>query len=220
MSVVEALAREVGSVGVLLRKLKPADWERPTRCPPMTVKEIAAHAMRGALRIEEMLDKGPLDAEPEKDASTYFQYDPVAEGPEILARAQQEAATRTPEQLVREWDERWSRALRRSREELGTDSVFPGAFGSIRLSEYCKTRCVEVLVHHMDIDDALGIDPHPDAETLTIVGDVLRDLLGTDLRPVGMEDVRFVLVGTGRAALDEPEREYLGPLVERFPLLA
>jgi hypothetical protein len=79
---------------------------------------------------------------------------------------------------------------------------------------------VEVVVHHMDVDDALGIEPHPDAKALEIVGDVLRGLLGTDLRPVGMEDVRFVLVGTGRAPLEQPEREYLGPLVEKFPLLA
>ena len=48
MSVVDALAREVGSVGQLLHTLKPKQWEQPTRCPPMNVRELAAHMLRGA----------------------------------------------------------------------------------------------------------------------------------------------------------------------------
>jgi uncharacterized protein (TIGR03083 family) len=218
MAVVDALAREVGSVGQLLHALKPKQWEAPTRCPPLTVRELAAHMMRGAMRIDEMLDKGPVDAEPEKDAITYFQFDPGDEGPLIVKRAQ-EAAAGFPPDLARAWDLEWTKALQRARTHLGDDPVLPNIFGLIRLSEYLKTRCVEVVVHHMDLDDALGRKLHPDPGALEVVGDVLRGLLGTDLRPLGVDDVRFALVGTGRAPLNDDERQMLGPLAAKFPLL-
>lgn len=218
--VAEALAREVGAVSKAIHRLDARSWALPTRCPPMTVKDLVAHVARGGARLIEMLAVEPLDDEPEKDAVTYFQYDADTEAPQILARAQQIAASLTPEQLVRRWDEDWVRALQGVRRVLaGGDPVLPSVFGTMRLSEYLKTRAVEVVVHHLDLDDALGHAPHPDAEAATIAADVLRGLLGTDLRPVGMDDVRFLTVGTGRAPLDEREVAYLGPLAAKFPLL-
>jgi uncharacterized protein (TIGR03083 family) len=217
MAVVDALAREVGSVGQLLHTLKPKQWELPTRCAPLTVRELSAHMLRGAVRIEEMLDAGPVDTEPEKDAITYFQFDSTDEGPVIVKRAQ-EAAAAFPADLARTWDLEWTKELQRARTNIGDDPVLQNVFGLIRLTEYLKTRCVEVVIHHMDVDDALGKKPHPDPGALEIVGDVLRGLLGTDLRPLGVDDVRFALVGTGRAPLNDDERQLLGPLAEKFPL--
>jgi len=219
MAVVDALAREVGSVGQLLHTLKPKQWEQPTRCPPMNVRELVAHMLRGAVRIQEMLDAGPVDAEPEKDAVTYFQFDSASEAPVIVKRAQESAAAFPPD-LARTWDLEWTKNLQRARMYLGDDPVLPNIFGLIRLSEYLKTRCVEVVIHHMDLDDALGRKPHPDAGALEIVGDILRGLLGTDLRPAGVDDVRFALIGSGRAPLNDDERQLLGPLADKFPLFS
>jgi len=217
MSVVAALAREVGSVGQLLHTLKPKQWEQPTRCPPMNVRELAAHTLRGAVRIEEMLDAGPVDAEPERDGITYFQS--VTVSGEIVKRAQ-EASAAFPQDLARAWDLEWTKGLQRARMYVNEDPVLRNVYGLIRLTEYLKTRCVEAVIHHMDLDDALGRKPHPDREALEITGDILRGLLGTDLRPVGVDDVRFALIGTGRAPLNDDERQMLGPLAQRFPLFS
>ncbi|HLW16258.1 MAG TPA: maleylpyruvate isomerase family mycothiol-dependent enzyme [Actinomycetota bacterium] len=217
MAVIDALAREVGSVGQLLHTLKPAQWEQPTRCPPMNVRELAAHMLRGAGRIQEMLDGGPVDAEPERDGTTYFQS--VTVSGEIVKRAQ-EASASFPPDLAKAWDLEWTKALQRARMYTNEDPVLRNVYGLMRLSEYLKTRCVEVVIHHMDLDDALGRKPHPDAGALEIVGDVLRGLLGTDLRPVGVDDVRFALIGTGRAPLNDDERQLLGPLADKFPLFS
>lgn len=219
MAVVDALAREVGSVGQLLHTLKPKQWEQPTRCPPMNVRELAAHMLRGAVRIEEMLTAGPVDAEPEKDAITYFRFDAASEASVIVRRAQ-EASASFPTDLAKAWDLEWTKALQRARMYLNEDPVLRNVFGLIRLSEYLKTRCVEVAVHHMDLDDALSRKLHPDKEALEITGDILRGLLGTDLRPVGTDDVRFALIGTGRAPLNDDERQMLGPLAQKFPLFS
>jgi len=217
MSVVDALAREVGSVGQLLHTLKPKQWEQPTRCPPMNVRELAAHTLRGAVRIEEMLDAGPVDAEPERDGITYFQS--VTVSGEIVKRAR-EASAAFPQDLARAWDLEWTKGLQRARMYVNEDPVLRNVYGLIRLTEYLKTRCVEVVIHHMDLDDALGRKQHPDREALEITGDILRGLLGTDLRPVGVDDVRFALIGTGRAPLNDDERHMLGPLAQKFPLFS
>lgn len=223
MAVVDALAREVGSVGQLLHTLKPKQWEQPTRCPPMNVRELASHMLRGAVRIHDMLDKGPVDEEPERDGTTYFQAwdgDAAAGAAAEVVQRAQEASASFPKDLAKTWDLEWTKALQRARMYVSEDPVLHSIFGLMRLTEYLKTRCVEVVIHHMDVDDALGRKPHPDREALEIVGDVMRGLLGTDLRPVGVDDVRFALVGSGRAPLNDDERQMLGPLAQKFPLFS
>jgi uncharacterized protein (TIGR03083 family) len=219
MAVVDALAREVGNVSKLLHSLKHDEWSKPTRCKPLTIRELASHVTRGGVRIQEMIDGGPVDTEPELDGVTYFQYDPAAQAPRVVSSAQ-EAAQSFPADLAKTWDTEWTKALQRAREHLGEDLVYRTIFGLIRLSEYLRTRCVEVAIHHMDLDDALGKQPHPDPGAIEAVGDVLRGLLGTDLRPVGVDDVRFALIGSGRAPLSEDERALLGPLADKFPLFS
>lgn len=222
MERIASLAREVERVGALLDGLAEPDWKRETRCPPMRVLELAAHVWRGSGRIVEMLDAGPINAEPEKDGATYFQYDVDATSPEVLRRAQQAAAEfASGRALVDAWSGAWPLALARADEAVRSgDPVFPGAFGTIRMSEYLRTRLVEVTVHHMDLRDAFGAEPDPDPGAAEEAAGVLRTLLGTDMRPFGTDDVRFLLVGTGRAQLDDRERESLGPLADMFPLLA
>src|SRR5438445_6775598 len=124
MAVVDVLAREVGTVGQLLHVLKPKQWELPTRCAPLTVRELTAHMLRGAVRIEEMLDAGPVDTEPEKDAITYFQFDATDEGPVIVKRAQ-EAAANFAADLARAWDLEWTKALPGASMARGHDHGLP-----------------------------------------------------------------------------------------------
>ena len=219
MAVVDALAREVGNVSKLLHALKGDEWQSPTRCEPLSVRQLASHMLRGGLRIQEMVAAGPLDEEPEKDGVTYFTYDPAKQAPFVVSSAQ-EASSSFPSDLAKAWDIEWTKSLQRARVHLGEDPVYRTIFGTIRLSEYLRTRAVEVVIHHMDLDEALGKDPHPDPGALEVVGDVLRGLLGTDLRPVGVDDVRFALIGSGRAPLSDDERSLLGPLADSFPLFS
>jgi hypothetical protein len=106
-----------------------------------------------------------------------------------------------------------------ARELTEANPVVRSPFGTLRLREYVRTRCVEVAIHSMDLRAALGMAPDPTPEGLEAACDVLRGLLGTDLRRLGMDEVRFALAGTGRAELSAAEREMLGPLADSFPLL-
>ncbi len=221
MSVAEALRSEASNVAHTLAELTPADWERPTRCPPMRVHELAAHALRGVIRLREMFAAGASDEEPEKDGATYFQYDVVKESPKVVERSFAAAKEFPVEDFSNRWRAEWGEILDEvDAALLEGDPVLPGIFGRIKLSEYLRTRAVEIVVHHMDLRDALGLEPDPDAEALDVVCGVLAQLLGTDPRVLGMDGVRFALVGTGRELLNDAERGMLGPLAERVPVLS
>ena len=217
---VDALAAEADRTGAFLTGLTAGDWERPTRCAPLDVRELAVHALRGAYRILDSLAGPRLEGEPEKDAVTYWNYDPAVVGSGVVDRAKQESQARPPDaDVAAEWLEAWRKAIDAARATLEDDPLIPAVPGLTRLSEFLKTRCIEVCIHTMDLRDALGLEPDPDPACLEVVCDVLRGLLGTDLRPRGVDEVHFALVGTGRAPLSDDERAMLGPLADSFPLL-
>lgn len=218
-----ALRRETVKTGAWLATLDDAAWARTTNCAPLSVLELAAHAYRGSKRLEEMLDAGEVtDREAEKDRLTYWRYDPTAEGGIIIRRAQEVAATFTSgAQLTEAWNLEWRAQLDRCEKVLAHDDpLFRCPFGVIRLTDYLATRIVEVTIHTMDLRMSLGHEPDPDPRALEACADVLRGLLGTDPRRLGMDDVRFTLTGTGRAPLSDAERELFGPLADEFPLLS
>jgi uncharacterized protein (TIGR03083 family) len=215
-----ALHRETERTGTFLATLREEDWVRPTRCAPLNVLQLSAHVMRGGMRIEEMLTSGPVEGEAEKDGETYFRYDPAI-GATMVQRAIEASEELAPSSAAAIWTRRWSSALDRAERDLATDDrLYRSIFGIIRLSEYLRTRVVEVTVHTMDMRDALGLAPDPSPEGLRVTCDVLRGLLGADTLALGIDDVHFALAGTGRAQLSDADRETLGPLADRFPLFA
>lgn len=139
----------------------------------------------------------------------------------MVQRAIEAAEDLNPSSAAAAWARTWSSVLDRAEQDLATDDrLYRSIFGIIRLSEYLRTRVVEVTVHTMDLRDALGLTPDPSAEGLRVACDVLRGLLGADTLALGIDDVHFALAGTGRAPLSAGDREALGPLADRFPLFA
>lgn len=218
--VLEALSAECERTGAFFDGLDADDWHQPTRCPPLSLFQLGVHAYRGSRRIVEMIDAGPRTDEAEKSAITYFQYDTVAEGPVIVQRAQEASQDFRPVTFAGTWQAGWSEALAKAAPALAIDQVYNTVFGRMHLSEYLKTRVVEVTIHAMDMRHALNLSPDPTAGGLTVCCDVLRGLLGADVRPLGIDDVRFAETATGRATLDDAERDILGPLAALFPVLA
>jgi uncharacterized protein (TIGR03083 family) len=217
---VDALEAETKRLGDLLGTLTVEDWTVPTRCPPLNVRELAVHTLRGAYRIIDTFGSPAIEGEPEKDAITYWRYDPAAVGQGVVDRAKAESEARPANaDIAAEWHEAWSKALTMSRAGADDDRLIPAVPGTTRLREFLKTRCIEVTIHGMDLRHALGLDPDPTSGGLEATCDVLRGILGVDLRPLGMDDVRFALVGTGRAELSDAELQMLGPLSDSIPLL-
>lgn len=89
----------------------------------------------------------------------------------------------------------------------------------MRLSDFVVTGVVEVCVHALDLRHALGLQPAPSEDGVRVTATTLQALLGSD-PPPAMNNLRFLLVGTGREPLGDYERQSLGALAERFPLIA
>ena len=91
---------------------------------------------------------------------------------------------------------------------------------TLRLDEYLKTRVLEVTVHRMDLEDALGRKGWGTDLAISIVDDILAGLLGEDPpRDLDWDVVEFIETACGRRPLTDHERKVLGPLAEKFPLL-
>jgi uncharacterized protein (TIGR03083 family) len=221
----ESLLAEIDRVADFIESLPDDAWEAPTRCEPLTFRELLAHMLRGAFRVNQMIDGGVLDEQPHADAITYWRVVgavPNASQPagdSVVQSARQSASDRTPEDLIKAWRADWETALARARALRPEDPVLRNPYVTIRLSEFLRTRFVEVVVHHMDLRHAVKQAPDPDPAALAVVTEVLTGLLGTDPLRLGMDAVRFALAGTGRETLNDTERAMLGPLARAIPLI-
>jgi uncharacterized protein (TIGR03083 family) len=217
---VEALRQECREVSAILAGLTEEDDAKPTRCPAWNVKELVGHLYRDVERIPAALASRP-DSEATHDAVTYWRaYDPAVDSPGVADRAK-EVAQRYPtgRELADAWNELWPGALDAAGAADPTRLVV--TWGPVMtLEELLKTRVLEVTVHRMDLEDALGRKGWGTDLAVSIVDDILEGLLG-EQPPSDLEwdVVDFIEAGTGRRPLTDEERSILGPLANRFPLL-
>jgi uncharacterized protein (TIGR03083 family) len=227
---VDALELQSKDLLALLDELSIEEWERPTRCPGWTVKELAAHC-EGMMQRLVTYNSQAVEGPAEIDRVGYYGYDP--DGPRegedpnktfsevIKDRVVEEAGSRSPSE-IRAGVESSMDEMLRSLAEIPADRVIKrSGHPKMTFGELVATRVLEFGVHSMDISHATlrGERIHPDA--VSIITEILRGRLGADL-PVGMgwDGRTFILAGTGRRRLEPNERFTLGPLAAKFPLLS
>ncbi|MEU4338663.1 maleylpyruvate isomerase N-terminal domain-containing protein [Micromonospora lupini] len=222
----------------ILSEVDDADLDRPTPCPPWTVRELIAHVRTGAGRLADML-AASAPPRAEVDAAGYFgaaKFTPQVDAARIDA-ARIDAARSEAARSEAAWsDAAWSEAARSDAARIGGDGRVAGRAAlavefekawqaadaavadappdrvlrtrhgdAMSLTEFLRTRVVEVGVHGLDLAAALGRPPWltPQAEA------VIADLL-TDGRPppAGLRWDRLTLIRktTGRATLTAPEQ--------------
>jgi uncharacterized protein (TIGR03083 family) len=218
---VEALHGECELVSELVLGLPEEDFARPTRLPAWNVKELLGHMMRGIERIGAYLDE-PAPSAADTDAVSYWtRYDPVTDSPEVADRGKAMAAKyESGQQLAAAWDVAWRRNVGRAGTEDPSRFVQVAWGPSLTFDEYLKTRVLEITVHRMDMEDALGLKGWGTDDAISIVDEILVGLLG-DEPPSELEwdAVDFIDTATGRRELTDDEREILGDLAPRFPLI-
>ncbi len=226
----DALTAQTKELQALVGELDDAEWERTTRCPGWTVRELIAHCIEMMVRLPTYVDQS-VDGPAEIDRNSYYSYDPQGprEGEDasktfsefIRDRVIDEVGGRSPAELRDALDAAAENMLKRLAKTPADMVIKRDAHKPIAMGELAVTRVLEFGVHSMDISHATlrGERIHPDAVGL-IVG-ILQGRLGAEL-PVGMgwDSRTFVLTGTGRRQLESNERFILGSLAEKFPLLA
>jgi uncharacterized protein (TIGR03083 family) len=219
-----ALREECAAVSAIGGELVDADFDRPTRCAAWNLKELFAHLHRDVDRIGACLAADPPPA-PTHDSVSYFaSFDGTPRGAAAtgVAERSKELAGRfaSGRDLVEAWDRMWPATLDRAAAERPDRLVM--TFGpTLTLAEYVKTRVLEVTVHRLDLEDALGRRGWGTDTAVSIVDDILVGLLGTEPpRALDWDVIDFIEAGTGRRELTDAERKTLGVrLSKRFPLL-
>jgi uncharacterized protein (TIGR03083 family) len=216
----EALRVEYQEVSKIVLGLDERDYALATRCQAWNVKELLAHLLWGATRVHRFLTQ-PAPDSADKDSVTYWRsYDRVGDGPHIADRAKELAARyEAPSQLAEAWDDMWPKVVEAAEREDVRRLV--ATWGpKLTLDEYLKTQVLEITVHRMDLEHALGLKGWGTDQAVSIVDETLEGLLG-EQPPSDLEwdVVDFIEAGTGRRPLTEEEREILGPLADRFPLM-
>ncbi len=221
MAGVETLSGECLALTEQLHRCDEADFGRPTRLPAWTVKDVVAHLSRGMDRIRWALSRlAPAAAD--TDAVTYWRrYVSAVAAPAVAERAIAIAAGfPTGAALVDEFESTWRESTQLA-VAAAPDRVV-GTWGpTLRLDDYLATRLLEVSVHGLDLAAALDRPPWLTPGGAQVTRWILSELLGTEPPATqAMDDIEFIEVGTGRRRPTRAERLSLGPLADRFPLLA
>lgn len=188
----------------------------PTHLPGWTVRDLLLHLASDCQRALVALAT-PTSGPPDTDEVSYWSHwKPGTDaarsglrGTRIMASAW--SSVRGPADLYVET----ARAVLRASAAADAAAVLTTQGHRLTTAALLHTLAVEAAVHHLDLEPVLP-EP-PAAPVLAEVRRVLDGLLGA-APPPGWDDVRYVLVGTGRAPLDDDERAALGPLAEAFPL--
>ncbi|MEV2238083.1 maleylpyruvate isomerase N-terminal domain-containing protein [Micromonospora sp. NPDC049891] len=228
MSVVRsAFHDECDSLGAVLRTLDRSDLDRPTRCTPWTVADLLAHVRTGAGRLADMLSAavpGPARV----DAAGYFsaaKFLPEVDAARIesarVEAARVEAARggaasasagsssgRPGEVLAADFDRTW-RATLAAVDAHPADRVVRTRHGdAMTVTEFLRTRVVEVGVHGLDLAEALDRPPWLTPTAARVIADLLT---GGRALPADLGWDRLTLIGkaTGRSPRSRAERDAL-----------
>jgi uncharacterized protein (TIGR03083 family) len=216
---VAALEKQCAQFVALVSELADDEWARPTRCPPMSVKELVVHVAQAAAMTAALAASDMSGHEPTVDRARWWVSPSRRPPAEILADAQSSAAPLDPaaaSQMLSEKVEILLDQLKR----VAPDAVVGNEWRTIRADELAGSRVLEIGVHTMDLGHATLRGERIEADSAAIVTGILDTLLGDPL-PTGLGwDARtYILTGTGRRDLSSNERSTLGRLADKFPLM-
>ncbi|MGN6796459.1 MAG: maleylpyruvate isomerase N-terminal domain-containing protein [Streptosporangiaceae bacterium] len=195
---------------------------RQSRCAGWSVGDVLYHQLldaRRALRTFATPGRGPAD----RDDITYWRpFSADGDIPPGSAAAAEHArhvrsvaSAFSATKLTWEWTETAEAALRAAKACPFQMVATQGHV--LRAADFMATLAVESAVHYLDMTVRLPGASPCDPVSLDLVKRVLDGLLGA-APPADWDDQTYVLKGTGRLALTEPERTRLGPAADRFPL--
>lgn len=153
-------------------------WGQPA-LGEWTVRELVAHGCRAFRTVPQYLEMEAVDPTWLDTAAHYFRVVLAEETPHvhIAARAHKEAAEHAD--WVVATDDYWAAA------DLAVSTRLGGALvrtfvGEMRLDQYLATRVVELVVHGLDLGEAIGIPSPPPPAAAKVAIAVLMDLSTPD----------------------------------------
>jgi uncharacterized protein (TIGR03083 family) len=147
-------------------------FDKPTRLHGWNVAALVAHLTRGAQAIVNRAES-TSGGTPEIDALEYLST--MRNGAEgSAARAVEAAKGQAPSALRAAFAATVGAA---SSAEAAFDAPVPGTLGTISFGDYLVTRCVEGVVHGLDLKAATGVPAAPDPTALKVAVRILAALV-------------------------------------------
>src|SRR6478735_4560212 len=155
----ETLAVECQRISTVVESLGEEDFDRPTRLPAWSIRELLAHLCIEVRAISECLALFP-PAQVTIDSVEYWRrYDPDAESGPIADTAKELAGSYgSGADLAAAWVESWRQAVQVATMHDGSRPVFEEGL-ALTLNDFLTTRVVELTVHGLDLARALGRPP-------------------------------------------------------------
>ncbi|MEH1124886.1 maleylpyruvate isomerase family mycothiol-dependent enzyme [Micromonospora sp. CPCC 206061] len=213
--VATAFRAEAAALSAAMRAVPSAGWDRPTCCPPWTVRDEFAHTAVAVSRTLEMLAL-PAPPGPPVTAAGYFvadrRFDQAVDAARVDS-AQQFAAGQSNNELVDWFDRQWRAVVTAAGGVPGDRLVTTRHGDPMRLTDFQVTRVFELAVHGIDLADALGAPPWLTPEAADIVDGLLLGSRAPQARQVlGTDSAGLIRYATGRTPLTATDRDNLDQL--------
>lgn len=218
---------EVAALLAVLDDLPDDDFAQPTNCPPWDLRELVVHIAFSACASADPRTAKPAGhvaitaaeyyRRPERDTDDYRKRN-VDQTRSAAARFP------APVDAVTRLRDAWSTS-KRSLETADPSTMVgsPRPATAMSLYDYTVTRLIALVAHAIDVAITLRVEPWTSPAALAAVVPALRELLGDDeaCARLGVDDLNFVTLATGRRSLAADEAERLGgERAGRFPLLS
>ncbi|MEU1736958.1 maleylpyruvate isomerase N-terminal domain-containing protein [Streptosporangium sp. NPDC020145] len=199
--------------------LPDEDFARPSGCAGWLVRDLVCHLVIDAQDVLITLVT-PVDSEPTRDAVTYWNVaaePPTGDDPLDALIVRLAAAYQEPELLKFHLDDVGSAAGRAA--GLADPDRRVGTQGQVLTAgDYLSAYVLEWTLHHLDLVAHLPHVAGPPAEGLARTREMLEEIAGAAF-PASFSDEDALLVGTGRRAPTDGEKDDLGELAARLPFV-
>ncbi|MEU1879760.1 maleylpyruvate isomerase N-terminal domain-containing protein [Streptosporangium sp. NPDC020072] len=199
--------------------LPDEDFARPSGCAGWLVRDLVCHLVIDAQDVLITLVT-PVESEPTRDAVTYWNVaaePPTGDDPLDALIVRLAAAYQEPELLKFHLDDVGSAAGRAA--ELADPDRRVGTQGQVLTAgDYLSAYVLEWTLHHLDLVAHLPHVAGPPAEGLARTREMLEEIAGAAF-PASFSDEDALLVGTGRRAPTDGEKDDLGELAARLPFV-
>lgn len=217
-----ALAAEGRAMSAALRDVSDHELDGVSNCPPWTLAELVVHTadsvrftdFRAAPEEAARRDAADYYRPPERSTTDYRQRN--------VERAQEHAQTLLAHTAAPDYFESMLQSIISWAGGVDLERVVQvDRVGAMRLGDWLTTRVISLAAHGLDVALTLARPSWTTAQALHVVTPVFASLLGAEPPPgLGWDDQRFFEISTGRRPLADREREELGSLADRFPLLS
>jgi uncharacterized protein (TIGR03083 family) len=190
-------------------------FSRPSPCPPWSVAELLYHVRIGASRISGMLADPEPEAGPLISAAGYFRpgqrFSPGVNEDRIAAARRGAEALGSGAAIARDFDLAWRESLAQLRQAPPGRLVRTRHGDRMLVTEFLRTRVLELAVHGLDLAAGLGRPPWTTEAAAAVVEElILPGGTAPRLRgEAGWDHRTLIAKATGRLPLSEPEAALL-----------